>query len=193
MITALPCFAAGERLNNVFDELEKMNDRDKRISTNDTAKEYYDMLQPIEQEHSYMHGCKGRPYEIFPMWLKMRVSLAGGEEEALSTYWFLKDGSPIGLGCFHHKLTEELRSSGGNIVYCIAPQYCGNGYGVEAVKLLVEAMQDYGIDEILFMIEKSNTPSLRCAQKCGAAVTKETDNEYFLTISNKPLFDDLNK
>lgn len=154
----------------------------RELSTNDTAKEYYDMLQTIEQDHSYMHGCKGRPYEVFPMWLKHRMCIANGEERASSTYWFIKDGSPIGLGCFHHKLTEELRTDGGNIVYCIAPQYRGNGYGTEAVRLLVEVMQDFGIDEILFMIEKSNIPSLRCAKKCGAKLSMETEEDYFLTI-----------
>lgn len=154
----------------------------KKVSTNDTGKEYYDMLQTIEQEHSYMHGFNGRPYEIFPRWLEMRVSIAESKVRPFSTYWFLNDGKPIGLGCFHHELTEELRESGGNIVYCIAPQYRGKDYGKEAVRLLVKTMCEFGIPEILFMIEKNNTPSLRCAEECGAIVTSETEEEYFLAI-----------
>lgn len=154
----------------------------KKLSELDTSIEYYNMISCIEPEHSYMHGLGGKPYEIFPRWLAHRVSIATGSTRAFSTYWFLNDGKPIGLGCFHHELSDDLRKSGGNIVYCIAPQYRGRGYGKEAVRLLVEAMKDFGIAEILFMIEKDNIPSLCCAKSCGAKLTGETETDYFLTI-----------
>lgn len=154
----------------------------KKLSENDTGKEFYDMLQTIEAEHAYMHGMLGKPYEVFPRWLAHCVKTAEGNVRASSKYWFLKDGTPIGIGCFQHELTDAFRESGGNIVYCIAPQYRGNGYGAEAVRLLIEQMRAFGISEILFMIKKNNTPSLRCAEKCGAKKTSENEEEYFLTV-----------
>lgn len=154
----------------------------RKVTTNDTGKEFYDMLQTIEEEHSYMHGTLGTPYEIFPRWLIHCVKIAEGNVRPLSTYWFLNDGMPIGIGRFHHELTDELRKSGGNIVYCIAPQYRGKGYGAEAVRLLTEKMREFGIPEILFTIKKDNIPSLRCAEKCGAKTTSENDSIYYLTV-----------
>lgn len=120
---------------------------------------------------------------MFPMWLHSKVQSAEQSTPySYTTYWILHDDEPVGIGSFQHVLTDELRESGGNIVYCIAPQHRGKGYGSAAIPILVENMRESGIDEILFMIDKCNIPSIRCAEKAAAKVFKENDTVYYLKV-----------
>lgn len=155
----------------------------RKPNRNDNERRFYDMLQDIEEEHSYMHGAKDMPFEKFPMWLHRAEQLAElSTPYSFTTYWILQDDEPIGIGVFQHVLTDELRENGGNIAYCIAPQHRRKGYGSVAIPLLVEKMRESDINEILFMINKSNISSIRCAEKAGAKVFRENDIYYYLTI-----------
>ena len=155
----------------------------RKPDRNDNERRFYDMLQDIEEEHSYMYGTKDVPFEKFPMWLNSREQQAElTTPYSFTTYWILQDDEPIGIGVVQHVLTDELREKGGNIAYCIAPQHRGKGCGSIAIPLLVEKMRESNIDEILFMISKNNIPSIRCAEKAGAKVFRENDTDYYLKI-----------
>lgn len=57
---------------------------------------------------------------------------------------------------------------GGNIGYTVHEEYRGNGYAVEAVKLLLSVFKDNNIKEVYITNDVSNLASRRVCEKVGA-------------------------
>lgn len=86
----------------------------------------------------------------------------------------------IGSACF---MGEPDDSGAVEIGYGINEKHRGNGYMIEAVKIICKwALKEQGISRIIALTEKDNFASQRVLQKCGFVKYKEDDanNEYFI-------------
>ena len=85
-----------------------------------------------------------------------------------STMWFLTDGEKImGAVEVRHFLNSGLLKYGGHIGYGVAPQYRGNGYARQMVKMCMPEIRKLGLDRLLICCLESNIASAKTIENCG--------------------------
>lgn len=163
----------------------------RRLSPADGTDVHAILQTQPKDENGFINDAHGISAEEFPAWLQKQHDISGGIGLAdwmvpQTTYWFLLDGQMVGFGKFRHRLTDALRKTGGNIGYCIFPEFRGRRYARAFLQLMIDEMRRQGIEEILFTVHRDNTASIRAAENCGARRIKEDGERVYLSIENKP-------
>lgn len=99
------------------------------------------------------------------------------------TYAIVKDDIPIGcVGLLFHPDTNHWWDEGAvELGYWIAEEHWGNGYAVEASKILIEhAFNDLNVKEIYASYRLENNQSKRVLEKLGFKYYFELENENYL-------------
>ncbi|HSQ97399.1 MAG TPA: GNAT family N-acetyltransferase [Rickettsiales bacterium] len=108
------------------------------------------------------------------------------------SYFICKDGKMIGEINFRKRLNVFLLThSMGHIGYKIKQSERGNGYGTEALRLLLEKAWKEGYTELMISCKENNIPSSRVIEKNGGILNrinkineKEPEKEYWIFNPN---------
>ena len=157
----------------------------KQLSKEDeNNKTLFDFITSLPNEEN---GFRNPWYYVqsvtkFSDWINMMLKIAKGEYkvegESLQhyIYWIYFKDAPIGIGKIR-EVTEEEKAYIGHIGYCISPEYRGNGFATEALRLLIkEAKEKKGISEVIISIAPEHMVSRRIAEKCGAKLRHTIEN-----------------
>ncbi len=84
-----------------------------------------------------------------------------------TTYWLIDKEEFIGHTNIRHKLTEELKTEGGNIGYYIRPTARKKGYGTKMLELALHEAEKIGLKKVLITCEESNIGSRKVIERNG--------------------------
>lgn len=79
---------------------------------------------------------------------------------------------------YGNSVEEPYQGWEGDISYNIKEEYRGNGFALEALKLLTDRLHKEGIKEVYVATSRSNTSSQRVAEKFGGEIDKELSDDY---------------
>ena len=150
------------------------------------------MLQEIpSEENGLLNKANGLTFDEYKEWLiaKQRDAeqkgIVDGWKVPSTTFWLYADGVPVGFGSIRHFLTEALSQAGGHIGYGIAPQFRGNGYGNEILRLLLKKADEIGLEKVLVTVDLDNIASQAVALANGGVITGRTDESVLIWIDTK--------
>jgi predicted acetyltransferase len=87
---------------------------------------------------------------------------------AQSTYWLVSpDGRVLGTSRLRHRLTPQLKHSGGHIGYDVRPSERGKGYGTRLLALTLQRARELGVERVLLTCDDDNLASARVIEKNG--------------------------
>ena len=162
----------------------------KKLSVDDGF-DVYKMLQEIpSEENGLLNKANGLTFDEYKEWLiaKQRDAeqkgIVDGWKVPSTTFWLYADGVPVGFGSIRHFLTEAL-SQAGHIGYGIAPQFRGNGYGNEILRLLLKKADEIGLEKVLVTVDLDNIASQAVALANGGVITGRTDESVLIWIDTK--------
>lgn len=163
----------------------------KKLSVDDGF-DVYKMLQEIpSEENGLLNKANGLTFDEYKEWLiaKQRDAeqkgIVDGWKVPSTTFWLYVDGVPVGFGSVRHFLTEALSQVGGHIGYGIAPQFRGNGYGNEILRLLLKKADEIGLEKVLVTVDLDNIASQAVALANGGVITGRTDESVLIWIDTK--------
>ena len=163
----------------------------KKLSVDDGF-DVYKMLQEIpSEENGLLNKANGLTFDEYKEWLiaKQRDAeqkgIVDGWKVPSTTFWLYADGVPVGFGSIRHFLTEALSQVGGHIGYGIAPQFRGNGYGNEILRLLLKKADEIGLEKVLVTVDLDNIASQAVALANGGVITGRTDESVLIWIDTK--------
>lgn len=163
----------------------------KKLSVDDGF-DVYKMLQEIQsEENGLLNKANGLTFDEYKEWLiaKQRDAeqkgIVDGWKVPSTTFWLYADGVPVGFGSIRHFLTEALSQAGGHIGYGIAPQFRGNGYGNEILRLLLKKADEIGLEKVLVTVDLDNIASQAVALANGGVITGRTDESVLIWIDTK--------
>ena len=163
----------------------------KKLSVDDGF-DVYKMLQEIpSEENGLLNKANGLTFDEYKEWLiaKQRDAeqkgIVDGWKVPSTTFWLYADGVPVGFGSIRHFLTEALSQAGGHIGYGIAPQFRGNGYGNEILRLLLKKADEIGLEKVLVTVDLDNMASQAVAWANGGVITGRTDESVLIWIDTK--------
>ena len=163
----------------------------KKLSVDDGF-DVYKMLQEIpSEENGLLNKANGLTFDEYKEWLiaKQRDAeqkgIVDGWKVPSTTFWLYADGVPVGFGSIRHFLTEALSQAGGHIGYGIAPQFRGNGYGNEILRLLLKKADEIGLEKVLVTVDLDNIASQAVALANGGVITRRTDESVLIWIDTK--------
>ena len=163
----------------------------KKLSVDDGF-DVYKMLQEIpSEENGLLNKANGLSFDEYKEWLiaKQRDAeqkgIVDGWKVPSTTFWLYADGVPVGFGSIRHFLTEALSQAGGHIGYGIAPQFRGNGYGNEILRLLLKKADEIGLEKVLVTVDLDNIASQAVALANGGVITGRTDESVLIWIDTK--------
>ena len=163
----------------------------KKLSVDDGF-DVYKMLQEIPSEETgLLNKANGLTFDEYKEWLiaKQRDAeqkgIVDGWKVPSTTFWLYADGVPVGFGSIRHFLTEALSQAGGHIGYGIAPQFRGNGYGNEILRLLLKKADEIGLEKVLVTVDLDNIASQAVALANGGVITGRTDESVLIWIDTK--------
>ena len=163
----------------------------KKLSVDDGF-DVYKMLQEIpDEENGLVNKANGLTFDEYKEWLiaKQRDAeqkgIVDGWKVPSTTFWLYADGVPVGFGSIRHFLTEALSQAGGHIGYGIAPQFRGNGYGNEILRLLLKKADEIGLEKVLVTVDLDNIASQAVALANGGVITGRTDESVLIWIDTK--------
>ncbi|MEI3319246.1 MAG: GNAT family N-acetyltransferase [Eubacterium sp.] len=163
----------------------------KKLSVDDGF-DVYKMLQEIpSEENGLLNKANGLTFDEYKEWLiaKQRDAeqkgIVDGWKVPSTTFWLYADGVPVGFGSIRHFLTEALSQAGGHIGYGIAPQFRGNGYGNEILRLLLKKADEIGLEKVLVTVDLDNIASQAVALANGGVITGRTDESVLIWIDTK--------
>ena len=105
-----------------------------------------------------------------------------------NTYWVMDDVTPIGYATLKHK--PDISKPGGHFGCCLKKEYQNKGIGNIVAALLSEiALNDLGIEEVIYTAQNNNEQSKRSIEKIGGTFIKEENGYCFykVNIKNKSL------
>lgn len=163
----------------------------KKLSVDDGF-DVYKMLQEIpSEENGLLNKANGLTFDEYKEWLiaKQRDAeqkgIVDGWKVPSTTFWLYADGVPVGFGSIRHFLTEALSQAGGHIGYGITPQFRGNGYGNEILRLLLKKADEIGLEKVLVTVDLDNMASQAVALANGGVITGRTDESVLIWIDTK--------
>lgn len=163
----------------------------KKLSVDDGF-DVYKMLQEIpSEENGLLNKANGLTFDEYKEWLianqrdAEQKGIVDGWKVPSTTFWLYADGVPVGFGSIRHFLTEALSQAGGHIGYGIAPQFRGNGYGNEILRLLLKKADEIGLEKVLVTVDLDNMASQAVALANGGVITGRTDESVLIWIDTK--------
>jgi predicted acetyltransferase len=114
----------------------------------------------------------------FPAFLALLASCAKGEglrpgAVPHSTYWLVRDGQVVGVSNLRHRLTDEMRISGGNIGYGVRPSARRQGVATEILKHTLARARELGVPEAWLTCAWDNEASIRTILRNGGTLVSE--------------------
>jgi len=104
-----------------------------------------------------------------------------------STYWVMKDSTPIGYATLKHKVLEN--TTGGHFGCCLRKEYQNRGIGSIVSQLLSKiAYEDLEIEEIIYTAKKENIHIQKSLKNIGATFFKEENDYYYYKVDLKKKF-----
>lgn len=99
----------------------------------------------------------------------LREIPASAEQTPATTFFAVrkKDGVIVGTIQVRHRLTGELRQSGGNIGYGVRPDERNKGYGSQMLMLALDFCRKIGLERVLLDCQADNIASEKTIRKCG--------------------------
>jgi predicted acetyltransferase/ADP-ribose pyrophosphatase YjhB (NUDIX family) len=82
-----------------------------------------------------------------------------------TTFWLVEDNKYIGTFALRHNLTENLKISGGHIVYQIIPSKLRQGYATKGLFLCLAEALKLGLEEVLITCHEDNIASYKTMNK----------------------------
>ena len=155
------------------------------------GQEYCDLLIELARyEDAYARPVPSdfEPYE-FDGFKKTRIKMAAGIDllpsvKQTSTYWVMDDVSPIGYATLKHEV--DLSKPGGHFGCCLKKEYQNKGIGSIVSNLLSEiALNDLGIEEVIFTSKNENEQSKRSVAKIGGTLIKVENGYHFYKVNIK--------
>lgn len=146
----------------------------------------YRFLQQIPaEENGVYNSAYGLGYGAYKEWLVRQVEIANGvsltENMVEQTiYWMFLGPFPIGMGKIRHRLTAELRETGGSLSYTIVKPCRGKGYGAMLLQGLLQEARRMGLEEILFMAYSYNQKSIRAALHNKGQIYQVKDGKTYI-------------
>ena len=161
----------------------------KEANRQDTEKEYRFVRDIPADENGFTndyHGISRQDFERFALPTLIGYSRGENLPEGFvpETFFFLwKDDEIIGQFRIRHYLCESLRTGAGHIGYYIKPEFRGQGYGSEGLRLTLErARAIIPEDEIYLRVNRDNPASLKVMLKNGGYIHSEGANKYYVRI-----------
>lgn len=151
----------------------------------------YRLLQRIPRvENGFYNMVSGLGYHAYKQWLLRQEEIAAGIdlEDGMveqTIYWLYAGYLPIGIGKLRHRLTPELRETGGNISYSILEKYRGRGYGKVLLGELLKEARRLELEEILVTAYSYNKSSIHVALHNGGQIIRTTDTKTYLKFPVK--------
>jgi predicted acetyltransferase len=109
-----------------------------------------------------------------------------------STYWVMDDVSPIGYATLKHKV--DLSKPGGHFGCCLKKEYQNKGIGTIVANLLSEiALNDLGIEEVIFTSKNENEQSKRSVSHIGGTLIKVENGYHFYKVNIKEKLQSIGK
>ncbi|MBB6482278.1 GNAT family N-acetyltransferase [Spirochaeta isovalerica] len=152
------------------------------------GKKEWELIQKIgEGENGFMNDGFGIPFESFDGYILKNVEMSNGINlkshlVPQTSYWLTDGETLMGYGKIRHYLNEALLKKGGHIGYCVAPEFRGEGYGKELLKLLLERARYKGIDSALITCSSGNISSQRVIQANGGILQKADENDHWYWV-----------
>ncbi|MFA6322330.1 MAG: GNAT family N-acetyltransferase [Candidatus Buchananbacteria bacterium] len=96
-----------------------------------------------------------------------------------SDYWLIVNNQFAGKAALRHKLTSDLKKSGGHIGYIIRPSFRKKGYGTKILQLALLKAKKLGLKKVLMTCDDTNTGSQKIIEKNGGVL------ENKIMVNNK--------
>ncbi len=91
-----------------------------------------------------------------------------------STFWMVRDGRRIlGVSRLRHRLSRDLKITGGHIGYDIRPSERRKGYGTSILALTLPKAKALGLKRVLLTCLSDNASSARIIEKNGGVFQDE--------------------
>ena len=103
-----------------------------------------------------------------------------------TTYWLVRNGCEvIGTSGLRHRLTEDLKDTGGHIGYTVRPSQRRKGYATCMLAMVIEKARDLGLKRVLITCDKGNVASARVIRNNGGRLASEGPSRITGTIKQR--------
>lgn len=133
----------------------------------------------LDAGEAHIHGSSGMErYPVYTDWLgqirHLREAQSDGQTPA-TTFFAVEPPSALVVGTIQvrHRLTDELRRSGGNIGYGVRPDQRGKGFAVQMLRLALPFCREIGLDRVLLDCRADNLASQQVILRCGGVFDSE--------------------
>lgn len=153
----------------------------KKVTLNDGTNELNYLRTVPEDENGFCRPAHEEDMAneaSFKKWLVRKIE----EEHGINLkngripqtiYWVMDEENIVGIGKIRHYLNESLLEHGGLIGLGIAKDCRTKGIGTQTLQLLLnEAINEYGIEDVLLTNDETNIASRRIVEKCGGQLKK---------------------
>ena len=158
------------RKKDLYDELEYMEFKKMELySELNKVKEELAMYKDELDDEGVLKGDKVDLYKALLH-----------DEDYEYSYKICLHGTKEVVGQIEYGNTVEEPYKGweGDISYSIKEEYRGNGFALEALKVLTDKLYSDGIKEVYVATSRNNVSSQRVAEKFGGKIDSQLSDEY---------------
>jgi len=190
-------YANLNELENLYKPNKKRNEENlsmylKELSIDDGIKELDYLRNLPANENGFYNPAETEDLvdeESFRNWLNRKISESKGENlkdgyVPQTIYWVMEKDEIVGIGKLRHYLNEKLTELGGHIGLGISSNCRSKGIGTEALKLLLDKAESFGIEDVLLTNNEDNFASRRIVEKCGGVLETINDGhcKYWINL-----------
>ena len=138
---------------------------------------------------SAAYNLKGESFKAYLMTCEHHAQGMNLEEGRVpqTTYWFKRQGYPLGLIKLRHCLNESLRQQGGHVGYSIRPSERGKGYGTHMLSAVLVPARALGLSSLLLTVYENNLPSRKMIERNSGVLETITNGicYYWISLENQ--------
>ncbi|WP_028518231.1 GNAT family N-acetyltransferase [Ruminococcus flavefaciens] len=163
----------------------------KTANKKDIEKEYIFVRSIPADENGFINDYPNIERADFDDALDTLIANSRGEKlpegyVPATTYFLWHDDDIVGEFQLRQHLCDSLINGAGHIGYYIAPEYRGNGFATEGLRLIIEEAEKIVPEDVIYLrVRKSNPSSLKVMQKNGGYIHHEDDESYFVRIKKE--------